>query len=292
MAHDATALQPAVFLDRDGTLNRERDFLRGPDELEVLPGVRDAMRRLHEAGFLLVVLTNQSGIARGYLDEAMLARIHERLAAELGGVIAGFLHCPHLPDAAGPYGGECGCRKPKDGLLRDALALWPIDRARSFVVGDSARDLAYAPDMARVLVQSGKPLDDAARAQATVVVADLAAAAEWILEFGRRETGLRGPLRELLEALVAAGETYRADQVRDALSGTPQELARFLTSNELWGGAGSIADQSGIPGDRRSRRPIEAALIALGDAQLRAAIVNVRTGMWVEAFKAWREQGI
>ena len=110
--------QPTVFLDRDGTLNRERGFVTHPEELEMVPGVPAAIRKLAEAGFRLVVLTNQSGIAQGLYTEAELAKVHAALHEELGGLPSAYLHCPHHPDHEGsPYGGPCRCRKPSDGLL-------------------------------------------------------------------------------------------------------------------------------------------------------------------------------
>ncbi|MHC5064404.1 MAG: D-glycero-alpha-D-manno-heptose-1,7-bisphosphate 7-phosphatase [Planctomycetota bacterium] len=155
--------RPAVFLDRDGTLNAERDFLRSVDELEVLPGVLNSLQRLHAAGFLLIVLTNQSGIARGFYGETELARIHEELQRRLAGLPRAYLHCPHLPDLPGsPYGRNCSCRKPADGLLQQAIKLYEPDLAASFVVGDSARDLMTIADrpLHGILLKSGKPWQD------------------------------------------------------------------------------------------------------------------------------------
>lgn len=182
--------RPAVFLDRDGTLNREIDFVTSPDQLELLPGVVGAVHRLHGAGFSLVVVTNQSGIARGLYDEGTLARVHHRLHAELDGLPSAYLHCPHLPDAEGPYGGECPCRKPAPGLLHQARELLGVSFEGSFLVGDSARDVRMARGLPvrTVMVKSGKPWRDqleklrAAGAQPDWLCNDLPAAADWILE--------------------------------------------------------------------------------------------------------------
>lgn len=181
--------RPAVFLDRDGTLHRERGFVRRPIDLDVFPGVVQALRRLRGAGFALVVLTNQSGVARGLYDEAMLARVHEELHERLQRLPRAYLHCPHLPEAAGPYGGECGCRKPAPGLLHTACELFDLRLRGSFVVGDSARDLLMARGLpvGKVLVRSGKPWEEelARLEEAGVgpvhVADDLAAAAAWIV---------------------------------------------------------------------------------------------------------------
>jgi histidinol-phosphate phosphatase family protein len=179
-----------VFLDRDGTLNREIDFVRTPAELELLPGTATALRRLRDAGLRLVVVTNQSGIARGYYDESTLAAIHGKLVNELPGLFAAILHCPHLPEASGPYGHECACRKPAPGLLHEARELLGCQLDGDYVVGDSARDLLMSRElpMKRVLLRCGKPvqaqLETLANAgmRPDTVLDDLQAATDWILQ--------------------------------------------------------------------------------------------------------------
>lgn len=152
---------PAIFVDRDGTLNREDGYVESAAALHVLPRAREAVQRLHAAGWPIVVVTNQSGIAKGRYTEADLARVHARLHAELDGIPRAYLHCPHHPDAPAASGlaGACTCRKPEDGLLRQAAHLLDLTLAGSVLVGDSARDLlpgrAFA--MRTVLVRSGKP---------------------------------------------------------------------------------------------------------------------------------------
>jgi D-glycero-D-manno-heptose 1,7-bisphosphate phosphatase len=181
-----------VFLDRDGTLNRERGFVARAEDLEVLPGAREAVAALGGAGFRLVVLTNQSGIARGLYTEADLARVHEALDGALGHLPAAYLHCPHHPDFPDhPYGGECTCRKPKTGLLHQAGRLFgsAIDWESSYLVGDSARDLWCGQDhpLTRILVKTGKPWREHLTALETGhqpphhVAKDLGAAVTWIL---------------------------------------------------------------------------------------------------------------
>lgn len=179
----------AVFLDRDGTLNREVGPVARPEQLEVLPGARAALQRLRAAGFALVVVTNQSGIARGLYTEADLAAIHWRLAADLGDLVGAWLHCPHHPDLPGPHGGPCDCRKPAPGLLHRARVLLDIAFLGSYVVGDSARDLLMAKGLPlrTVHVRSGKsPEHERAALRAhdfrpTAEADDLAAAADWIV---------------------------------------------------------------------------------------------------------------
>jgi len=135
----------AVFLDRDGTLNREVDFLADPAQLELLPGVAEGLTRLAKDQWLLCVVTNQSGVARGLVSEGDLAEIHTRLRELLsrGGAHLDWIgHCPHHPDH-GPteLRRVCDCRKPRPGLLQRAAAELDIDLTRSWMVGDSARDL-------------------------------------------------------------------------------------------------------------------------------------------------------
>lgn len=154
-------MRPAVFVDRDGTLNRERGYIQTTDQLEVLPGARLALQRLDAAGWPVVVLTNQGGIAKGLYTEASLARIHERLHEALAGVPRAYFHCPHHPQAAPDSGlaDLCACRKPGDGLLRQAARVLDLSLDGSVVIGDSARDLLPARAFAirTVLVRSGKP---------------------------------------------------------------------------------------------------------------------------------------
>ncbi len=119
-------LPKIVFLDRDGTINEEVNYLHKPEDFRFVPGVPEALRRLHEAGYLLIVITNQAGIARGYYSEtdceALNRYMAEMLAAQ-GTVLTAAYYCPHHPvHGIGAYRRECSCRKPKDGLFLQALA--------------------------------------------------------------------------------------------------------------------------------------------------------------------------
>jgi D-glycero-D-manno-heptose 1,7-bisphosphate phosphatase len=182
----------AVFLDRDGTLNRqevgEPPFVTRAEDLVMLPGMQQALQAMAAMGFMLVVVTNQSGVARGFYTEAELARIHARMHRELAELPVAWFHCPHLPEGTGPYGGLCECRKPRSGLLVQARELLGIDDEGSVLVGDSARDLLIGEGlpMLRVLVQSGKPwqAELATLRQRGVepdaVLADVPAVAAWL----------------------------------------------------------------------------------------------------------------
>lgn len=180
--------QPAIFLDRDGTLNREVDYLRRPEQLELLPGVGAALRDLHDAGYLLIVVTNQSGIARGLLSEATLAEIHAKLrdllAAE-GVALDHLAYCPHHPTVGMPgYRVSCPCRKPAPGMLLDAARRLDLDLGASWMIGDSVRDLeaGRAAGTGGVLVRTGRGAQqEALLADDQHAAADLAEAASWII---------------------------------------------------------------------------------------------------------------
>ena len=156
---------PAVFLDRDGTLNVENGFIRSPDQLEIFPGAADALKRLRVAGFRLVVLTNQPVIARGEASEEDVEAVHRKLEWELGlqgAYLDAIYYCPHHPDRGFP--GErpelkmpCECRKPGLGLLHQACREVGLDPARSWMVGDTTMDLELARrgGLHSVLVQTG-----------------------------------------------------------------------------------------------------------------------------------------
>jgi D-glycero-D-manno-heptose 1,7-bisphosphate phosphatase len=136
-------MKSAVFLDRDGTLINDPGFIRDPDVVRLLPGVAAAVRQINQAGLLPIVVTNQSGIARGLLTEADYRATEERLdsllAAE-GARLEAHYFCPHLPDITGP----CECRKPGTLLYRQAAERFSIDLAGSWWVGDRLRDIQPA----------------------------------------------------------------------------------------------------------------------------------------------------
>lgn len=135
-----------VFLDRDGTLNEEVDFLRTPEELRLIPGAGEAVRMLNRLGLPTCVISNQSGVARGYLSEADLVPIHARLRDELerdGARLDRIYYCPHHPvEGIAPYNIDCSCRKPKPGMLLKGAEEMGIDLRASFVVGDRSGDIA------------------------------------------------------------------------------------------------------------------------------------------------------
>lgn len=185
--------QAAVFLDRDGTLNALRDYVRTPEDLELIDGAAEAVRRFNDAEFRTVLVTNQPVLARGECSPEMLHRIHGRLSARLGqhGAYLDALYvCPHHPDSG--FKGEvaalklrCDCRKPEPGLFRRAMAELNIAADRSWMVGDSTGDMAVAGrlGLASVLVLTGEAgLDGKFPADPDFVARDIGAAARLITE--------------------------------------------------------------------------------------------------------------
>lgn len=138
-------MRKAVFLDRDGTLIRNHHYGCSPENIELLDGVVEGLRRLKDGGFLAIVVTNQSGIARGYFTEDSLAAMHRRLNEILhdqGAGVAAFYYCPHHPEGTVPrYARECSCRKPRPGMVLRACAEFGIAPARSWIIGDILDDV-------------------------------------------------------------------------------------------------------------------------------------------------------
>lgn len=178
----------AAFIDRDGVLNEERAFVHRIEDFALVPGAIEALRMLKAAGYLLVVVTNQSGIARGLYSEAdylaLTRQVRERLEAA-GISLDAVEYCPHLPDApVARYRLECDCRKPKPGMLQRAIRSLDIDPAASFLVGDRLSDVqaGRAGGIGRCfLVRTGYPLTDEAMARADGTFDDLLACAKAVL---------------------------------------------------------------------------------------------------------------
>jgi D-glycero-D-manno-heptose 1,7-bisphosphate phosphatase len=141
-------MRPAAFLDRDGVLNVDHGYTYKPEDLELIPTAATAVRLLNEAGYYVIVVSNQSGVARGYFDETAVRQFNEHLKDALltsGARIDAFYYCPHHPDGeVKALAIRCRCRKPQPGLLEQAARDWPIECARSFLVGDKDIDMAAA----------------------------------------------------------------------------------------------------------------------------------------------------
>lgn len=183
----------AVFLDRDGTINEEVNYLGSVDQLRFIKGAEAAIARLNEAALKVIVITNQAGVARGYFPKDAVEQIHSKMEERLkarGAHVHAFYYCPHHPsEGLGPYRVECDCRKPKPGLLHKAAREFDIDLSRSFVVGDNVNDLlaGYAAGCRLVLVRTGYGRETERRLAGTpirpdYIANDLLEASSWILQ--------------------------------------------------------------------------------------------------------------
>jgi D-glycero-D-manno-heptose 1,7-bisphosphate phosphatase len=180
-------LIPAAFIDRDGVINEERDYVGHIDDFHLLPGAVPGLRRLADAGYALVVITNQAGIAKGLYDEATYAGLTGYMRGLLRGrgiVVTGVYHCPHHPQGTvARYATVCDCRKPAPGMLLRAARELGLDLSRSVLVGDKTSDTQAgraAGVRHTVLVESGHALPADAVNHADHLCADLAAAADWL----------------------------------------------------------------------------------------------------------------
>jgi D-glycero-D-manno-heptose 1,7-bisphosphate phosphatase len=176
--------QPAVFLDRDGTLNVEVNYLHKVENFEWIPGAPEAVKRLNELGVPVLVVTNQSGVARGYYDEDAVDRLHDFMEKELatvGATIDAFYYCPYHPEGkVEEYRALSHCRKPNAGMFEEAIEEWGVNPERSFVVGDKKTDLIPCNElgMTTILVRTGH--EEAEEMVADHVVSDVGAAVDLI----------------------------------------------------------------------------------------------------------------
>ena len=191
-------MNKAVFLDRDGTVNEEVGYLTDLEKLRLIPGAGSAIRLMNEAGFKVILVTNQSGVARGYFSERLVHEAHARLGEMLradGARIDAVYFCPHHPVAGtSHYTMDCECRKPKTGLIDRAVKDFLIDRQHSYMVGDKWSDveLGQRAKVHSVLVESGFAHDDPGNKRPDGVrdpdflARDITEATSWIIG---RETG-------------------------------------------------------------------------------------------------------
>jgi D-glycero-D-manno-heptose 1,7-bisphosphate phosphatase len=186
--------KPAVFLDRDGTINEQMGYINHLSRFVLLPGVPEAIRMFNQRGIPAVVVTNQSGLARGYFPVALLEVVHaemQRLLAAQGAYLDGIYVCPHHPEAkVAQYRQACRCRKPQAGLLEQAAADLHLDLSRSFMVGDRWSDLECGcrAGAAPVLVLTGygkgelEHIGSEKNVQPALIAEDLLDAAEQITQ--------------------------------------------------------------------------------------------------------------
>ncbi|MFQ5657425.1 MAG: D-glycero-alpha-D-manno-heptose-1,7-bisphosphate 7-phosphatase [Candidatus Methylomirabilales bacterium] len=180
---------PAVFLDRDGTIIEDPGYLSDPSGVRLLPGVGEALGLLQKQGFRLVMVTNQSGVARGLLTEATVEQMNMRLETLLEAervTLTGVYYCPHHPEGIAPYREACNCRKPRGGLVERAMKEHGLDLRNSYVIGDKLVDVELARQMGMpgILVLTGQGWASLASTeiQPDYIASDLIAAARWILQ--------------------------------------------------------------------------------------------------------------
>jgi D-glycero-D-manno-heptose 1,7-bisphosphate phosphatase len=190
------AMNKAVFLDRDGTVNEEVGYMTDLDKLRLIEGAGQAIRRLNEVGFKIVVVTNQSGVARGYFPESLVHEAHNRIdgmLSQFGARIDAVYYCPHHPRAGNSqYTRDCDCRKPRTGLIERAVKDLAIDKVHSYMVGDKWTDveLGQRAGVHAILVMSGFAPDDPGNerpqqvAEPDFFAHTIVEAADWII---RRE---------------------------------------------------------------------------------------------------------
>ena len=170
--------QPAVFLDRDGTINLDKGYFYRPEDFEFEDGAVEAIRQLNQAGYKIFVVSNQAGIALGHFNETQVEALHEWLGAELGkqeAYIDGFYYCPHHAQlGVGRYKTVCDCRKPAPGLLLKAAKEWNLDMSRSFMVGDHNSDVeaGRAAGVRPIFVRTGHGPQEEAKVAADILKAD------------------------------------------------------------------------------------------------------------------------
>ncbi|MBP7032785.1 MAG: HAD family hydrolase [Syntrophobacterales bacterium] len=178
----------AVFLDRDGTMNEEVNYLSRMEQLRLYPQTVEAIRMVNAAGMKAVVVTNQSGIARGYFTEDFVRSVHDRineLLAPGGARIDGFYVCPHHPVyGEGIYKQDCECRKPKPGMLLRAAAELNVDLSRSYMIGDMLKDIETGKKLGvkGILVRTGYGSNIVRTDMPAYIAEDILEAVRWILE--------------------------------------------------------------------------------------------------------------
>lgn len=185
--------RPGVFIDRDGTINEQLGYINHESRFVIFPFVAEAVKLLNDNGFLAIVVTNQSGIGRGYYPEDLVLELHGRLRdkiAEIGARFDNIYYCPHHPHAElEAFREDCNCRKPRTGLIDLALKDFDIDMTRSYVVGDRYVDIDFAKraNLPGVLVKTGYGMGEIEyKSEGNPVpeymAEDLLDAVKWILE--------------------------------------------------------------------------------------------------------------
>jgi len=182
----------AVFLDRDGTINEDYGYLKHHHQVKLIPGAAEAIKKLNAAGFKVIVISNQAGVARGLATEDSVKSVNMTVGKQVlsaGGIIDAFYYCPHHPEhGAHPYKTACDCRKPETGMILKAQMKYNLDLSRSFMVGDKATDieLGKKAGLRSVFVLTGKGVGEKPKLETKKLTPDhlgkdVLEAAEWII---------------------------------------------------------------------------------------------------------------
>ena len=186
--------KPAVFLDRDGTINEQMGYINHLSRFNILPGVPEAIKLLNNRGFLAIIVSNQSGVARGYFPMELVGEVHSflmRSLKEKGAGLDGIFFCPHHPrGAVAEYRSACECRKPRPGLIDQACEKFDIEMSKSYMIGDRYLDmeLAHSVKIGGIMVETGYGLGDIAHnlpkfpIKPVFIAQDLLHAVRWIVE--------------------------------------------------------------------------------------------------------------
>ncbi len=176
----------AIILDRDGTLIKERNYISRVGDIKILDGVSEALILLRDAGFKIIIATNQSGVARGFFNEKKVKKINKEVCQRLkraGAVVDGVFYCPHHPDA------QCACRKPAPGMIKEAQKRFNLDLKRSFCIGDKLTDVEFGKNagLSAILLLTGYGAVESKKisknaAKPDYVAPNMLAAAVWILK--------------------------------------------------------------------------------------------------------------
>ncbi len=186
-------MNKAVFLDRDGTINFDKNYIGQPEDIELIPGSSEAIKKLNQAGYKVIIISNQAGIARGYMTENALQIVNKKLQKELlnnHAYVDAAYYCPHHADHGfHPYRKDCNCRKPNPGMLQKAIHDHQIDPALSFMIGDKLTDIEAAKriNLKAFLVRTGYGQKEEKEISEKMHTPDkifdnLGQAVDWILE--------------------------------------------------------------------------------------------------------------
>ena len=198
LVSSASPGRPALFLDRDGVINEDPGWISSPRDLVIFPFAAKAISLANRAGFLVIVVSNQSVVSRGMASAEMVDKIHAKMTSELkrdGARIDAFYFCPHHPDFSGP----CRCRKPQTGLIDRAVVENAVDVDASFLIGDTTGDLLTGENagLRTILVRTGKAGQDGLYVvQPDTVCDDLLAAVRWIIERSEADHDTPGEAEE------------------------------------------------------------------------------------------------